>query len=66
MDKALIDRIVEMRRRGAVVRFVRGYGGQARVKVKYGPFHLLTRRYRPDEPTFEELKQRIRSNPHSG
>jgi hypothetical protein len=62
MDNALVDRIIEMRRRGAAIWFARTANGRIKVKVKFGPFHMMTRRYHPDEATFEALKQRMRAD----
>lgn len=61
MDKRLIKNVLEHVHRGHKVLFGVDHLGIVHIRIKHGPFKLLTVRYRTDQATFAAIKQRLPS-----
>lgn len=59
MDTELVDRVITQARRGADILFGRTHSGTLKIKVKHGPFKLLTSRYNVDPLTYEGIKRQL-------
>ena len=60
MDPNLVEEVLALARNGATVMFGRSASGRGKIKIRYGPMKLATKRYMPNDATFEEIKARLR------
>jgi len=56
MDINLIRKATYYKNTGAVFYFRRDHMGQPKIKIKYGPFKMLTKRFETDIETFGQVK----------
>ena len=56
MNLSVITEISRHKDSGAIITFRRNRLGLPKIKIKYGPFHVLTRRIDTDIETFEQVK----------
>jgi hypothetical protein len=60
-DSEIIAEILRMFDSGADVLFSRSHTGEAKIKVKYGPFKLRTARYTVNDKTAVAIKDSMRA-----
>ena len=60
MDKEAVSSIVSKAESGAEILFGRGNLGEHKIKVRYGPMHLMTKRYQVDAETYEYVMAKLR------
>ena len=60
MKKNIITELLRHKARGSEILFGRSHAGKSKIKVKYGPFGLFTKRYSLDHETFELAKRCMR------
>jgi len=60
MDQKTVQTVMSHAEKGRTVLLGFGNGGDVKVKVKYGPMGLITRRFATDHDTFEEIRRRLR------
>jgi hypothetical protein len=60
-DSEIIAEILRMFDNGADVLFSRSHTGEAKIKVKYGPFKLRTARYTVNDKTAVAIKDSMRA-----
>lgn len=56
MDLTVINEISRHKDSGAIISFRRNRLGVPKIKIKHGPFHVLTKRIETDVETFEQVK----------
>ena len=55
-----VEIILHHLQRGDEILFGRSHNGRSKIKIKYGPLRLLTKRVQVDEKTMGEIKNAIR------
>ncbi len=61
MNQKIVDSVMLHSSKGHQVLLGHHHGGKSKIKIKFGPFGLLTTRYDTDFETFEEIKNRLRN-----
>lgn len=56
MDNELIKLVLKHARRGNDIFFGRSSAGGLKIKVKHGPFNVLTTRYKTNPTTFDAIR----------
>ena len=59
MNTQQLDQVLSDVKRGGKILFGRDQYGRSKVKIKYGPFNLFTRRYTLDAETSEALRTHL-------
>ncbi len=65
MDLIVVESIVAYSGKGCKILFGHNALGGMKVKVKYGPFCLLTKRFQTDLETYNEIKRRLKNQSRS-
>ena len=60
MDEDIVEAVISKARSGAEVLFGRGNYGELKIKVRYGPMRLMTKRYHVDFETWQEVRARLK------
>ena len=60
-DSGVMREILDLYNKGAEVLFSRSHTGEAKIKVKYGPFKLRIARYTVNDKTAVAIKNTMRA-----
>jgi len=60
LDQQTVDLVIRHAAKGHKVLLGHSHHGHYKIKVKYGPFGVMTARFSADLETFEEIKFRLR------
>ena len=63
MNAELADEIIRRAKSGAEILFGQGVYGEFKIKIRHGPFKLLSRRYQVDFETFQFVKDQLHKLP---
>ncbi len=61
MDLNVVESVVDYSSKGCKILFGHNVLGGMKIKVKYGPFKILTKRFKTDIETYYEVKRRLKA-----